>query len=209
MLEIRPVRSDEYAAVADLVAETYLAEGWADASYEPVMRDVADRAQHATVLVGVLDGRVVGSVTLAIGGPYAEHSAPGEAVIRMLCTLPAARGHGAGRALVAACLDAAREARVEVVRLSTQAPMDAARQIYEGFGFTRDPSGDWEPVPGLQLLGYVLELRWCGHCGEPGVRHESPLDPPRFCERCQRRMVVQVHPTGWAARCVQHGTLTG
>ncbi len=209
MLEIRPVREAEYDAVADLVAVTYLAEGWADPGYEPVMRDVAHRAAHATVLVALLDQVVVGSVTLALGGPYAERSAPGEAVIRMLCTLPAARGHGAGRALVAACLDAAREARVGTVRLSTQGPMDAARRIYEGFGFTRDPSGDWEPVPGLMLLGYVLELRWCGHCGEPGVEHPSPLDPPRFCTRCRRRMVVQVHPTGWSARCVEHGTLTG
>ena len=35
------------------------------------------------------------------------------------------------------------------------------------------------------------------------------LDPPRFCGHCRRRMVVQVTPTGWTARCVEHGTTSG
>ena len=34
------------------------------------------------------------------------------------------------------------------------------------------------------------------------------LEPPRYCTRCRRRMVVQVHPTGWTARCVEHGLRT-
>ncbi|MCA1695636.1 MAG: hypothetical protein LC749_13405 [Actinobacteria bacterium] len=54
---------------------------------------------------------------------------------------------------------------------------------------------------------------WCDRCGgslnEPG--HQScvrSLDPPRWCGRCRRRMTVQVLPTGWTARCVEHGTRT-
>ena len=35
------------------------------------------------------------------------------------------------------------------------------------------------------------------------------LEPPRYCTQCHRRMVVQVTPGGWSARCVEHGTLTG
>lgn len=31
------------------------------------------------------------------------------------------------------------------------------------------------------------------------------LEPPRFCARCGRRMVVQVRPDGWWARCSRHG----
>lgn len=31
------------------------------------------------------------------------------------------------------------------------------------------------------------------------------LEPPRFCAACGRRMVVQVRPNGWAARCSRHG----
>jgi hypothetical protein len=35
------------------------------------------------------------------------------------------------------------------------------------------------------------------------------LEPPRFCTGCGRRMKVQVHPRGWSATCVEHGTLVG
>jgi hypothetical protein len=31
------------------------------------------------------------------------------------------------------------------------------------------------------------------------------LEPPRYCAACRRRMVVQVTPTGWTARCAEHG----
>ncbi len=33
------------------------------------------------------------------------------------------------------------------------------------------------------------------------------LEPPRFCGQCGRRMVVQVRPDGWGARCSRHGTV--
>ena len=31
------------------------------------------------------------------------------------------------------------------------------------------------------------------------------LEPPRFCEACGRRMVVQISPDGWWAKCSRHG----
>ena len=31
------------------------------------------------------------------------------------------------------------------------------------------------------------------------------LEPPRFCAECGRRMIVQVRPTGWWAKCWRHG----
>ncbi len=55
---------------------------------------------------------------------------------------------------------------------------------------------------------------YCGRCGlgldvsEHGACVEAlALEPPRFCPRCRRRMTVQVRPTGWTARCVEHGDL--
>ena len=53
---------------------------------------------------------------------------------------------------------------------------------------------------------------WCG--GETsGVESEHErcrarlalVDPPRYCPECARRMVVQVDPMGWTARCSRHG----
>ena len=64
--------------------------------------------------------------------------------------------------------------------------------------------------------GKVRSTMWCSICGEPAAEavHErcsalAPLEPPRYCRDCRRRMVVQITPTGWTARCSEHGLLTG
>ncbi|MDQ2825845.1 MAG: hypothetical protein M3Y04_02575 [Actinomycetota bacterium] len=53
--------------------------------------------------------------------------------------------------------------------------------------------------------------RYCTGCGRaaaacagdcPGA---GPLDPPRFCPECGRRLSVQVFPSRVAARCRDHG----
>ncbi|HEU5334008.1 MAG TPA: hypothetical protein VFU73_14615 [Actinocrinis sp.] len=58
----------------------------------------------------------------------------------------------------------------------------------------------------------ATEPSFCGQCGKQ--TGEQPhdqcaarleLEPPRYCARCARRMVVQVVPTGWTARCSEHG----
>ncbi|WP_063061331.1 biotin synthase auxiliary protein BsaP [Nocardia sienata] len=36
---------------------------------------------------------------------------------------------------------------------------------------------------------------------------ELGLEPPRFCEHCGRRMVVQIDPDGWWATCSRHGRI--
>lgn len=210
MLDIRPAAPAEFAAVGELVATSYVDAGYAGADYAVALRDVSARAAHATVLAALDGARVVGSVTVVTaGGPYAEDVEPGTAVIRMLATDSTSRGGGIGTALMEAAIARAREDGCDVVRLSTQATMTAAHRLYERLGFTRTPDRDWSPEPGLTLLTYALPLRFCGHCGEPGVEHEAELDPPRYCTHCRRRMVVQVHPTGWSARCVEHGVVTG
>jgi ribosomal protein S18 acetylase RimI-like enzyme len=213
-VEVRPIRANEHSVVGELTATTYLAEGYAREDYAAILRDVAARAAVTTVLVGLVDGKVAGSVTVATdGGPYAEQAGPGEAVIRMLVTDPAHRGHGVGTSLVAEAIRLARRAHCSVIRLSTQASMTAARRLYERHGFTRSPDRDWSPVPDLELLTYELPLTTCAHCGEPGMHPACEqallLEPPRYCTWCGRRMVVQVHPTGWTARCVEHGSIEG
>jgi hypothetical protein len=62
---------------------------------------------------------------------------------------------------------------------------------------------------------------YCARCGEhlaggeagetshPDCTRALLLEPPRYCPQCRRRMVVQVTPGGWSARCVEHGTLAG
>jgi ribosomal protein S18 acetylase RimI-like enzyme len=214
VLEVRDAQASELDTAGELVAGVYVSEGWSTHDdYTADLRDARGRAATAEVLVALVDGAVVGTVTLARhGSPTAHLAGPGEAEIRMLATLPAARGKGVASALVEECVRRSREAGCTAVRLSTQVPMATAQRVYERLGFTRTDERDWSPVPGMALLTYWLPLAFCGHCGEPG-RHEEcvrmlELEPPRYCERCRRRMVVQVHPTGWSARCSEHGTLT-
>jgi len=56
---------------------------------------------------------------------------------------------------------------------------------------------------------------YCGQCGLSlaGGAHEvcrrrAELEPPRYCSECGRRMVVQVTPDRWTARCAAHGATT-
>jgi hypothetical protein len=58
---------------------------------------------------------------------------------------------------------------------------------------------------------------YCDGCGKPlaGLDHSrcrarrAATDPPRFCTGCGRKLVVQVLPLGWTARCVRCGPLSG
>ena len=46
----------------------------------------------------------------------------------------------------------------------------------------------------------------CGRTlGECDGSCRDPLDPPRFCPRCGRKLSVQVSPTSFAAECRVHG----
>ena len=54
---------------------------------------------------------------------------------------------------------------------------------------------------------------YCDRCGRPesaggheACRAARRMEPPRYCTRCRRRLVVQVIPTGWTARCSRHGS---
>ncbi|AJE82444.1 acetyltransferase [Streptomyces albus] len=160
---IRSARPAEYEEIGELTSRAYLADGLllsgADDPYLPVLRDVARRAAGAEVLVAEEDGQIRGAVTFVAQGPYADLAGAGEAEFRMLAVSAAARGRGAGEALVRACVERARalpDCRALV--LSTQPAMRSAHRLYERLGFTRAPERDWEPIPGLTLLAYALTL---------------------------------------------------
>lgn len=159
-LLVRPVRADETAQLGQLIAEAYQRDGYADDGYLDVLADVTGRTRSATVLVAVNGDDLLGGVTLAAAGTsYAELARPGEQEIRMLAVAPFARGRGAGRALVQACLDQARAQGAAAVVLCSQPQMTPAHRIYADLGFVRVPAMDWSPAPGIDLQGYRVELR--------------------------------------------------
>ncbi|HWN32639.1 MAG TPA: hypothetical protein VNP03_07835 [Pseudonocardia sp.] len=67
-------------------------------------------------------------------------------------------------------------------------------------------------APAGGASGGAAGAAYCDQCGEPveAGGHERcaarrVLEPPRYCADCARRMVVQVTPTDWTARCSRHG----
>jgi ribosomal protein S18 acetylase RimI-like enzyme len=159
---IRDAAPSELAQAGAIRVAAYRADGFlaAESSYEPRLRTLgADGAGH--VLVAVNDaGELVGTVMLQ-GWPQAGEvvAGPDEAEIRALAVLPAARGTGAGRALLAAVIARAADEKVRHLVLSTQPEMKAAHRLYGAAGFARLPDRDWSPEPGVSLLAYGLVLR--------------------------------------------------
>jgi ribosomal protein S18 acetylase RimI-like enzyme len=156
-IAVREATRDEYAEAGTVTAEAYAEFAHGDA-WDAYLRSIADvdaRATHATILVAVDDGRIVGSATLELTQRIEADEPtlrPGEASIRMLGVAPGARRRGAARALMAACLDRARDAGKTVMTLHTTPPMEAAQRMYESLGFVR---GKDRVFPdGFVLLSY-------------------------------------------------------
>jgi hypothetical protein len=59
----------------------------------------------------------------------------------------------------------------------------------------------------------IAALAHCDACGKSVEQGDhaacrarrAATDPPRFCVGCGRKLVVQVLPMGWTARCVRCG----
>ena len=159
--EIRMAHPDELGRIGDLTAAVYVAGGYVnpDAAYVHRLRNAAQRAREAELVVAVHDGEPTGTVTYCRhGSPWAQLTVPGEAEFRMLAVVPAARGLGIGEALVRHCIARAREDGCAILRLSTEPMMHAAHRIYRRLGFARTPDRDWQPQPGVELLTYALPL---------------------------------------------------
>ena len=154
MIEVRAARPEELAEVGAITVEAYTADGHlrGDEDYAAQLADAHRRAELAQLLVAVLDGEVVGTVTVgAAGTPFAEVAQPGELEFRMLAVSTAGRGCGAGEALVRAVLVQAVDGGCTAVVISTMDSMAAAHRLYARLGFTPAPERDWEPRPGILL----------------------------------------------------------
>jgi GNAT superfamily N-acetyltransferase len=161
MITVRPARPAEYGDIGELTFAAYTTLGVDVGGYATELRNAADRAERAQLLVAVdEDERILGAVTYVPGlGPYAEFDDADAAGFRMLAVAPAARGRGVGAALVRACVQRARADRRARLVLHTTQWMTAAHRLYAREGFRRAPARDWEPEAGVLLMGYELNLR--------------------------------------------------
>jgi ribosomal protein S18 acetylase RimI-like enzyme len=168
---VRPARDEELDAAGDVVRPAYEADDLVDVGYLTTVADARARSRDAVVAVALDPARpvparpsgvlqpVVGSVTFApAGSRWAQLARDRQAEFRMLGVHPAARGRGAGLALVRWCLEQARTSGAREVVISSATSMRAAHRLYDTLGFTRRPALDWSPVPGVDLLGFGLVL---------------------------------------------------
>jgi len=137
-LLIRPIEARDDAAVANIIRTVMPEFGASGPGF--AINDPEVGAMHAAYslprcayFVVELDGQVVG------GGGIAplENAEPDVCELRKMYFLPQLRGRGAGEAMMAKCLDAARAAGFRRCYLETLTGMDAAQRLYERSGFTK------------------------------------------------------------------------
>ncbi|MCD0482861.1 GNAT family N-acetyltransferase [Streptacidiphilus sp. ASG 303] len=161
---VRTARPEDLEQAGRITADAFVGDGHtsADGDYVRLLRDARTRAAEAELLVAAdpaAGGAVVGCVTFALpGGPWADIAREDEGEIRMLAVARAARGRGAGEALVRASMERARAHGLSRMAFSTQQGMHAAHRLYERLGFRRAPERDWSPVPGVDLWVYAAGL---------------------------------------------------
>ena len=135
---IRPILADDDAAMAAVI-RTVMPEfgatgsGFAISDPEVDWMSRAYAAPRHAYFVLERDGRVLGGAGVA---PLAGGDAD-VCELRKMYFLPEARGSGAGAAMMARCLDAARGFGFTRCYLETLTGMDAAMRLYERSGFHR------------------------------------------------------------------------
>jgi putative acetyltransferase len=142
---LRPIRSDDDAAVAALIRTVMpefgaVGEGFAINDPEVDWMSRAYAEPRCAYFVIERDDAVQGGGGIA---PLAGGD-PGTCELRKMYFLPSLRGLGAGAALMQRCLDAARAHGFERCYLETLCGMTAAQKLYERSGFARidSPLGD-------------------------------------------------------------------
>lgn len=136
--------------------EVYAAEfGWDSGIEALTARIVADYAgdhdpARESAWIAELDGRRVGCV-------FCVRADDQTAQLRILLVDPAGRGRGLGALLTQRCIDFARAAGYRRMRLWTNHPLTAARELYLAAGFTLVESEPHRSF-GVDLIGQVYEL---------------------------------------------------
>ncbi|HWC71616.1 MAG TPA: GNAT family N-acetyltransferase [Actinomycetota bacterium] len=142
---VREAVPSEHAEAGEVTVEAYRRYARTDDpdwhEYLAAIADVEGRADRTTILVALVDGRIVGSATLELWDRVEQHDDaalhPEEAHVRMLGVHPDSRRRGVARALMQACFDRARAEGKTFVTLHTTEGMREARRMYEALGFER------------------------------------------------------------------------
>lgn len=154
---LRLAETRDLDAIGDLTARAYADGGFVSEQddYAAQLRDAQSRLDGAELWVATVGGTVRGTVTFCPpGSVYRELAGPGEGEFRMLAVDPTARRQGVARALAQRCLDRCAELGLGALVLCTLPENAAAHSLYTSMGFSRDTGLDWQPAPGVRLIGF-------------------------------------------------------
>jgi putative acetyltransferase len=159
-VSIRPIRAGDDAAMAAVIRTVMpefgaTGDGFAINDPEVDWLSTAYAEPRCAYFVVERSGVVLGGAGVAplVGGDRDTCE------LRKMYFLPEARGLGAGAAMMARCLDAARELRFDQCYLETLRGMDAAMKLYERTGFARIPGPLGATGHGGCNAFYLLQLR--------------------------------------------------
>lgn len=138
VFSIRPIEARDDAAMAEVirtVMPSFGADGPGFAIHDPEVDHLtaAYAAPRSSYFVVEIGGRVVGGAGVA---PL-EGGDTDVCELRKMYFLPEARGMGAGSAMMARCLDAARAHGFRRCYIETLTGMDGAQALYLRSGFER------------------------------------------------------------------------
>ena len=136
MIEIRPARDDDDAALLALDAETWSIDATPAPPREGVTSFFGSRLDPTDAVVAELDGVLVGYATLHNAIPVPAHADVLE--INGVAVHPAATGRGIGQALVEAAVAEAVRRGARKVSLRVLGPNAVARRLYARCGFVEE-----------------------------------------------------------------------
>ncbi len=148
-VRIRPATSDDAVAIAAVASDV-----WPDEPLDSlVIQDLIAATERRTT-VAMLDDVVVGFVD-----GFLTKTERGESrwEVDLLAVSPAAQGHGIGRMLVRACVDAAMAAGATTARGLVRIGNVASERVFAACGFTAI-----EPVLQLSVAGTLMRPAHAG-----------------------------------------------
>jgi ribosomal protein S18 acetylase RimI-like enzyme len=144
-VRLRPMDEEDYrrfvgAAVAGYIDQLVDSGGWtrdqarakADADFARLLPDgLSTPNEHLTLIVAEASGNVVGRLWFSAR----EQNGRRHLYVHDLEVLPAARGHGHGRAAMLALEDEARRLGLDELRLNVFGHNEVARGLYRSLGY--------------------------------------------------------------------------
>ena len=132
---LRPVREDELALLADILAELD------DETPQPVEQIRATlQAVRAypnyDCYFAEADGQIIGTLSLIIF-PVFSHGLASDAIVEAVVIRPAHRGKGLGRSMMQAAMQIAADKGAYKLALSSNLRRLDAHRFYDGMGFAR------------------------------------------------------------------------